>query len=155
MGYKVKQDDAKPKIGNPFKLTRELINKISNLVLAGNRIETAYLACGVKRKTWYEWCARGERMPRSLYGELLDKLLTADAASDIRDLQVIDKAAQAGDWKAALARLERRKPKHFALKSIVEHVGAGGGPIKTASLDSEQLDAELKRLEDALKASEE
>lgn len=114
--------DAELPFKKAIKLDKALIKRICNLIMAGNRIETAYLVCGVSRAQFSIWCERARGRPKTIYGMLVDNLQTAVAIADIRDLQVIDRAAQK-EWKAAAWRLERRSHKHFGQRQTVEHTG--------------------------------
>ena len=131
-----------PKDSNP-KLTKELISEISSALRSGCYIETAVAYCGISKNSFYRWL----RLAKSTKGNTLHKELShaielAMAQSEMRDIEVIDKAAQgspdklafddkgnllldsngdpiileyglAPNWKASAWRLERRFPNRW------------------------------------------
>jgi hypothetical protein len=121
-----------PKGSNP-KLTEALIEKISVAIQHGSYIETAAALCGVNKDTLYRWLrVAATDEATELHHKLSDALKRAMAASETRDLAVIDKAAQEGVWQAAAWRLERKHPDRWGRQSRVEvqHSGVEGKPIE-------------------------
>ena len=121
-----------PKGSNP-KLTEALIEKIALAIHHGAYIETAAALCGINKDTLYQWlriAASDGAAP--LHIKLSDALKRAMAASEARDIAVIDKAAQDGVWQAAAWRLERKHPDRWGRQSRVEvqHSGIEGKPIE-------------------------
>lgn len=119
------------------KLDRHLIDKLCDHIRIGTYVEIAVAACGVAKKTFYEWIKegrlafeKGERglllNPReNMLRKFLVSIQQASAESEHRDLQNIDKAAQnPKHWQAAAWKLERRYPKRWGRREEV-HVGGG------------------------------
>lgn len=93
---KVKKKDA-PKEKNvggaPTKLTEELIGHIANYIRMGNYVETAFGACGVPKACFYEWMAKGRLKGGTIYSALTDAVDRAVNEGEIRDIAVIERAA--------------------------------------------------------------
>lgn len=134
-----------PKNSTP-KLTQQLIEDISLLLRRGAYIESAAAACGISKDTLYRWLKNGKRDEnQSLEKKLTDAVMKAMAEAEMKDLEVIDKAAQGSsdkfladesgklildgrgrpiieevgmspDWKASAWRLERRFPQRWGRK---------------------------------------
>lgn len=152
---------ARKETGRPSKLTEEIAQKIVNCIRAGAYIETAVAFAGVSRPVFYVWMKRGREQPVGKYQRFVSAVEEALAAAMMRDLLVIDKAAEAGDWRASAWRLERRHPKEWGAKRIVEvksndksvqFVMFGAGKIddddqwaKEASEEAQKLTEERKK----------
>jgi len=124
------------------KLTQGMIDTIVNCLRLGSYIETAAILAGIDKNTFYAWLKKGRAKPRSMYGKLLRSVLVAQQEAKIRDLTIIDKAANGRpakfmrdengkimfndkgralieeeslepDWSASAWRLERRFPKEW------------------------------------------
>lgn len=135
--------------GTSPKLTLELIEEISLLLRKGCYVETAAAACGISKDTFYRWLRSGKTAKNSLEGKLSDAVLKSVAESELRDLEIIDKAAQGTadkldtdeqgnlildskgrpvvfeyglppNWKASAWRLERKFPDRWGRKTKVE-----------------------------------
>ncbi len=100
--------------GSLPKLTPEIIECIKVALASGAYAETAAAAAGVSKDTLYRWL-RGARQTHAtpLLLELSDAVRKAMAQAELRDLQVVQVAANEGDWKAAAWRLERRNPRRW------------------------------------------
>jgi len=167
--------------GAPQKLTPELIEKLCNFIRGGSYPETAAASCGIHKDTFHKWLRMGHARKQGLHTELSRAVEKAMADAENRDLAAIDmgatgveaeylrdehgklvyvegkpvciRFAQKRDWKAAAWKLERRNPRRYQPRQVLEHVGPEGGPVQVAQLTDEQLEAELKRLEELEKAS--
>jgi hypothetical protein len=132
------------KAGRPCKLTESVAQRIVNAVKSGAYLETACAFAGVAKSTFYEWLRKGRNQRKGKFQRFADAIEKAIAGSEIRDLLVIDKAAQSGDWRAAAWRLERKNPKQWGPKKVLEVSGPDGeapkfvvieGAAKVASED--------------------
>ena len=128
-------DEVKRSRGRPSKITPEKIDLICALVARGSYLETAAVAIGISKSTFYDWlrtgAARRDEMPEpfdrtnnenpewsarferltereQLCMELSTRLEIALAQADVRDLDRIDEAASGGVWQAAAWRLQHR-----------------------------------------------
>ncbi|MGM9924749.1 MAG: hypothetical protein ACI35R_10930 [Bacillus sp. (in: firmicutes)] len=149
--------------GRPSKLSPELTGKITDMLRAGNYLETAAAYAGIDQSTLHRWMKRGaremervEKSDRTLrikkseapYVDFCKAIKKALAEAEVRDLIIISNAAK-NDWKAAAWKLERRFPDKFGRKERInaqlEHSGKDGGPIQTeqsinlANLNDEEL----------------
>jgi len=83
-------------IGAPPKLTEKKVTLISNAILMGAGIETAYVSAGVSKSAYYIYMNNAKNNPSEypLCVALMEEVHKALAQADIRDLGLIDKAAQ-------------------------------------------------------------
>lgn len=109
----------KKKMGRPNKLTPELQKTIVTYILLGAYVETAAKAAGLTKDTFYDWLHKGATQRKGIYKDFSDAVLKAMEEATLRDLNVIDKAAQKGDWKAAAWKLEKSRPREYGTKKIV------------------------------------
>jgi hypothetical protein len=117
------------KDGRPVILTQEIQDKIVAALNVGNYLETAAAFAGVHKDSVFAWMKRGRLEPDSIYSVFLSAVEKAQAFSEMRDVQVIDKAGQGGQWQASAWRLERKFSKRWGRTDRHEHTGKNGGPI--------------------------
>lgn len=144
---KASEDDT-TKVGRRTRLTPDVQNSIVTALRAGNYSETAAAYAGISKATFYEWCARGRREPDSIYADFLDAVESAKAASEVRDVALIDKAATDGSWQAAAWKLERKYPQRWGRLTRTEITGADGGELKV-TVDHRQTLRDVLGLTDA------
>ncbi len=108
------------KPGMPISLTEEKAQLICKAIRQGAYIETACAYANVPRKTFYDWMKRGRMEDGSIFSNFVEAIDEALATAQMLDLEVITKAATGGDWRAAAWRLERRNPREWGAKKIVE-----------------------------------
>jgi transposase len=120
--------------GRRSKLTPELQEKLCGLVRGGNYYSVAAQACGICRRTLYEWIQRGEAATKKTdpYLHFLHALKKADAEAEAQDVLII-KSASKRSWQAAAWLLERKRFERWARRDRLEHSGPGGEAIKTES----------------------
>lgn len=111
-----------------MKLTKDLITRIAVAVASAATLDVAAASARVDKKELREWVDRalqerrrreeGEAPRKSevLCLRLLEQLEYADAAWEVRDLQIIGEAAKKW-WQAAAWRLERRHPERWAQRT--------------------------------------
>lgn len=130
--------------GRPTKLTAKLREAICQSLRVGNYVETAAAANGISKDTLYRWLKRGAREKQRLdkskkarpkkaerpYVLFSDAVKKAEAIAETRDVANIGLASK-DQWQASAWRLERKYPKRWGRKQQLEHVGEGGGPIKS------------------------
>lgn len=121
-------------MGRP-KLDPALMQRIVDLIRAGNFLEVAATAAGIHRSTLHRWLRHGKDQTRGRYRKFLTSVERAQAESESRDVALIAKAAVT-DWKAAAWRLERKFPRRY-------------GPRVQLAVQQE-LDSVLGRLEKGL-----
>lgn len=136
--------------GTTPKLTRELIQEISDTIRRGGYVEMATALCGISKDTFYRWLREGKNAKgNTLTRELSYAVERAMAEAEINDLNKISDAADGQcaqflmdsngnyildksgcvimtrppikpDWRAAAWRLERRHPKRWGMRRTGE-----------------------------------
>lgn len=137
-----------PKDTTP-KLTEQLIETIAQAIRVGAYVETAVALAGVSKDSFYRWLRQAESDDSTLLTvKLSDAVKKTLAESEKRDLDVIDKAAQEGEWTAAAWRLERKFPNKWGRQSKVqlEHTGMDGGPIEIQSMTEDEMETRIEKL---------
>ena len=135
--------------GRPPKISEEITEKIMVYIRSGAYVETACVACGVVKQTFYNWlkianAARvkieaGESVTRKEREcvKFLDALEKAMAEAEMIDVMTIRKAS-AENWQAAAWRLERKFPDKWGRRDTVrnELSGPNGAPIETVNANT-------------------
>lgn len=127
--------------GRPIKLTLELITKISESIRVGNYIETACAKNGINKDTLHAWLRLGCDAPtQSLYYRFSDAVTKAQAESEARDIDIIDKAALSGIWQAAAWRLERKFNSRWGRPNKLQvEISKAEDTTRTVELTDEEL----------------
>jgi transposase-like protein len=106
--------------------TPEVMGRIVDALRRGATVEAACSAGPIARSTYYEWRRYGERdlivnpgceTPFVRFAREVDE---AQGAAELALSNVVFDAAKAGDWKAALAVLERRWPTRWQSATVVQ-----------------------------------
>jgi hypothetical protein len=128
-------------MARPTKLTPEVQERIITALRAGNYQETAANYAGISGKTFYEWMARGETGEEKdvIYREFRDAVQKAKSDAEVRDLYLIDQAAQSGSWQAAAWKLERKFPHKWGRVNRTEISGPEGKPVQVETMRAELL----------------
>lgn len=126
-------------VGRPSAITDiNRVQKVLQLVAAGNYIETAAKAAGFSKVTLYNWkkAAEGGNVAAIAFVNALEKaeaIAEADAVTDVR------KAGKAGPqfWAASATRLERRHPDRWGKRpevtdtpKVVVQIGVKDGDVQ-------------------------
>jgi transposase len=117
----------------PTKLTPELQKEIVGYIEAGNYIEVACEAAGISQSTFFDWKARGAKK-QPLYSEFLEAVKKAESKAEIRNVVVIQKAAQE-NWQASAWYLERKHAERWGRKDQLL--------MKMLKMTDEEIDAIL------------
>ena len=114
----------------PTKLTLELQESIVNLIAEGNYQETAAACSGIDESTFYNWMKRGKaekekldeggkpRKSETIFLEFFKVIKKALAESEVRDIAVIDNAAQGGILVAKKTVTKRTESKNGAVTEM-------------------------------------
>ena len=102
------------------KLNKELIEKAYELVAAGNYDKDVYPILGVEKTTWYRWLSEGEKAKSGLKREFYDTIKKAEKDAIARNVALIQRAAQEGNWQAAAWWLERKYFEDWGRKDKVD-----------------------------------
>ena len=119
------------KIGRTTKLNPQTQQKIIDAITAGNYLETAANYANISKTTLYRWLAEAEQpnAPKRLR-EFRDAVEQARAAAEVRNVTLVQRAANDGSWQAASWYLERSFPARWGKNQKVEVTGADGAPLK-------------------------
>ena len=104
------QKISKAKTGRPSKLTESRMEKLIEALRSGAYRIEACRAAGIHYNTLLAWEKKGESESSGEYVEFLEALRMAEAEAVITNVEVINKAAQNGDWRAAAWFLEHKYP---------------------------------------------
>lgn len=149
------------RMGRHSLLTDETEERIVSAVRGGAYLDDASAYAGISRHTLFSWLRQGRAAAERLdEGETLsdreERLLNflnavekARADASIRNLMVIQQAAQEGNWQASAWYLERTNPKKWGRHETVEITGAEGGPIQVEVSAKETLRAKFEAAERA------
>lgn len=111
---------AKPHPGRPQKLTPEVEADIIMALNAGNFIVVAVEYAGIDKSTFYKWCERGRRSPKSKYGKFLEKVRKAIRTNEVRNVAIVSRAAEGGNVQAAQWLLTKKNYKRWGDKSKLQ-----------------------------------
>jgi transposase-like protein len=143
--------EKKPrKMGRASKLTPETQDRIIQAVRTGNYLEVAAQYAGVHKGTLYRWLEQAEDPEADeMYRNFRDALESARAQAEVRNVALIQRAADEGTWQASAWFLERTAWQRWGRRTMVS--GEDGGPVKVevSAKDSlrETLEAMLARSE--------
>ncbi len=131
----------------PTKLSPELTKRLCALLYAGNYVETAAAACGIAKKTYYDWLRKGARdrdaRKQTALAKFSHAIEKAMADSEVRDLKLIDRTAQEGVWQAAAWKLERRFPNRWGNRARMEVNGPESEPVEVEVVEARKKVAAL------------
>jgi len=95
-------------MARPTKLTPETQDAIIKALSIGATYKDAAEAAGVAYNTFNEWMKAGEKQKRGQFREFNELVKRTEAQARNNYLATIAKAANTGDWRAALEYLKRR-----------------------------------------------
>jgi transposase len=141
--------------GRPLKLSQPLIDKVANFLRIGVYVETAAIASGMSKQTFYTYLRQandlqeriekaktlGERVSLIKHEKLLllflDAIEKATAEAETSDVVTIKQASKT-NWQAAAWRLERKNPDRWGRRDFVksEVSGPGGAPVPISTEDT-------------------
>jgi hypothetical protein len=90
------------------------MEKLIEALRAGAYRIDACRAAGIHYNTLLAWEKKGESEKSGEFSEFLDALRKAEADAVIKNVEVITRAAQDGDWRAAAWFLEHKYPDKWA-----------------------------------------
>lgn len=131
--------------GRPTKLSKKLITEMTNLLRMGAYVESAALAIGLDKTSFYAHLKKGNKdidagSNSTLSAILVREIHKATAQAVMRDLKRVDDAASE-DWRAAAWKMERRFAHQWGTKSALKLE-----KDKPGFSDSESLHAEMAKL---------
>lgn len=111
--------------GRPTKLTPEVQQRIVEALAAGNTRKDSAAYAGIGYSTFEAWMVKTGK----IYREFQEAVKSAEARAVIRNVAIIEKAAQE-QWQAAAWWLERRRPDDWGRKERIEHSGNAEKPLR-------------------------
>lgn len=123
------------------KLTEELIKEAYRLVSAGNYIKDIPPILGIDDSTWFRWLSEGEKARSGLKREFYDTVKKAEKDAIARNVALIQRAAQEGNWQAAAWWLERKYFEDWGRKERVDLAADKDGfKVVVEYIDKEKQD---------------
>jgi hypothetical protein len=113
-------------------LNAQTQERIVNAVRAGSYLDDAAALAGIGRATLFQWLGHGKDAQQKalngdkltdrerLYLDFTDAVETARAEAQLRNIAIIQKAANEGTWQAAAWFLERTNPRKWGRHETVE-----------------------------------
>ena len=108
-------------MGRKSKLTEELIETAAKLIAAGNYQKHVAQYLNLSEETWYRWLREGEKSQSGLKRQFYEMIKKAEAEAIARNVALIQKAAQEGNWQAAAWWLERKFPEEWGRNRLDIH----------------------------------
>lgn len=123
------------------KLTPAIQEKIGANIQLGMSLKNSALAAGISESTFYDWLSKGEQTARGKYAEFSEYITESKAIAEQLQVQIIHKAADGGDWKAAQFILERRFPDEWGRIDKLDISGKMKTEVDHGPLSDEVLEA--------------
>jgi hypothetical protein len=127
-------EEQKKKRGRKCTYSLEKADLIIKYLEAGNTRKASYEALGIDDRTFYRWIEK--------YDNFAYRIKEAEARAEIRNVAIINKAAQTS-WQASAWWLERRRKEDYGRKEQLD-VTTNGKDIN--QLSDEELNARLEYL---------
>jgi transcriptional regulator with XRE-family HTH domain len=105
-----------------YKLHEQTVVEAERLAKSGMTREHTARALGIAPSTYSRWLEIGENAEdeEKLERKLYDRVLKAEGEAIARNVALVQKAAQDGNWQAAAWWLERRYPNDYARKERLD-----------------------------------
>lgn len=131
------------KNGRPVKLNDELIERICDLIRAGNYIEIACRSVGLSKDTYYKYLKKGNdpTVQDPIYKNFTDAVLKAEAESLV-EMNSKMEGFEKGSWKPLAFRLERRFGNFYGKQQRIE---VNSNPLDALTSIIEQSKAALQK----------
>jgi hypothetical protein len=130
-------------MARPSKLTKQVQERICSAIRAGNYPAVAAVAAGISEATFYRWMEQGRTAGKGPHRDFYEAVKQAEAESEVHAVAILRKEMK-GDWRAAVALLERRHAGRWRRQQHHQLTVEDERPV----LDLRRLsDRELKSLE--------
>jgi transposase len=135
-------------------INSEKVKVFINSLKSGAYIQTACTFAGIGESTVHRWLERGRKenariesgeealVDEQPYLELWESIEKARAEATLRNVTLIQTAAQNGTWQAAAWFLERTNPSLYGRRNYNEITGKDGGALDV-NLSVEELDRKI------------
>ena len=150
------------KAGRPTVLTDEVQERIITAIKAGSYLDDAAAYAGISYRVVFDWLAKGNDAQQRIqagdtdladndhkYLQFMQAVENARAQAVVRNVGIIQSAAQNGQWQAAAWYLERTNPRKWGRHETVEITGADGGAIQVEHSVKDTLAAKFAAAEKA------
>lgn len=137
-------------MARPTKLTTEVREKICRAIRAGNYPAVAARAAGVSESTFYRWMERGRSDAKGPHRAFYEAVREAEAESEVHLVAVLRKSSKDGDWRAALALLERRYAERWRKREPHGHTIEDHRPVIDLTRLTERELRALEKISDRL-----
>lgn len=139
------------KRGRSTLLTDDIQDAIVQAIRAGSYLDDAAAYAGISYRTIFRWIERGKHAEAEQeagnditddeyrYCQFWQAVEKARADAVIRNIGIIQSAAQNGSWQASAWYLERTNPKKWGRHDTVELTGKDGEPIQVEHSIKESL----------------
>lgn len=98
-----------------------LIDEMLNYIRSGNSVSVACGLVGIQNSSFSRWMAEAQSpMPRKWCVDLHKRYIEAKSYALAANLQIIQKCAVNGDWRAASWFMERKEPEVWGKKAELE-----------------------------------
>ena len=124
-------------MARPTRCTPEVTQRVADAIRGGNYANVAARYAGIGERTFYKWMERAASGEEP-FVQFQQAIKEAEAAAEVRNMALIQQAAQAGTWQASAWYLERRYPSRYGRRDRLEHSGPDGGPIKQQVVGDDQ-----------------
>lgn len=128
------------KVGRKTKLTEEMIEEIAKHIELGMINKDVAQLVGISETTFYNWMNEGENSKddNNIFRKFYLKVKEAEAKAIKRNLAIIQRAANEGNWQAAAWFLERKRPEDWGRKDRVNINADDGIIIKVEKVEGRE-----------------
>jgi len=136
------------RVGRPTTFDEQLGERLVTMLRSGCYLGVAVSAAGVPMSTFKDWLRRGrsEKLEDRPYAVFRERVETARAEGEARMVAVIARAAQEGDWRAAITLLEREFPERWGPVSVRQRDDVAPQPADVATSDPDDPFREVDEL---------
>lgn len=112
-------------MARPTKLNADTHKAIVDALTIGATYKDAAESAGVRYHTFLNWMERGSNAKSGKFFKFFNDAEQAMAIARLNYTRTFQKAAIAGDWRAAESFLKRRDPKNWGDKQAIDHTTDG------------------------------
>jgi len=128
---------TKTRAGRRSKLTREVQEKITRVIRAGNYAYIAAEYAGISQTTFYRWLEQGAEQKRGRYREFREAVKAAEREAEIHAVATIQQH-MGKNWQAAMTFLERKFPQRWGRRLDVTSDGHEIGKFEVVIVDPKE-----------------